>query len=53
MEEKINSKGYDCTDCLHYGICNFLRRHREAGDIEPCKDFELDPIFQDWHEVYK
>jgi hypothetical protein len=52
MPTETNCKGYDYTDCLHYGIC-FLRRHREARNIEPCKDFELDTMFKDWHEVYK
>lgn len=48
----FEEKEKDCTDCMHFGTC-FLIRHREAGNVEPCKDFEFDPIFEDWHEKYR
>jgi len=34
------STKYDCTDCIHFGVC-YLRRHGKTDNVA-CDDIELD-----------
>ena len=40
-DEKKSNNDYDCTDCMHYGVCYAIARGRDPKD--PCKDLELEP----------
>lgn len=39
--EKNSNENYDCTDCLHYGVCYAITHGRDPKN--PCKDFETEP----------